>query len=393
MVKIEVGNIIKTAEFGDIKVLEVLDRRKVLVVFIDTGIERVAARNIARLRVLTPEIFIKKLPNKEYFESARIAPGTVLPSNYWGDMEVIEYKSSKHIEIAFINTGNKYITTRDSATKGLLQDSVERKRLAEEAKKQIKQEKLRTQQERTELLLKEIAQQEARSFAAKLARKEEKDRYISDNKNLDSSGNLFVNLKFLDKFGKEFVVASRVIYYDRLTSYWEVLYENTGNVYQHTEEQIMSWKVADKLSPDYEKDEKEYKRKKAAMMYEENRDAIIARASQYQRDNPEKTRLRNAKRRLLFTKDNTITKPQMKQLMSYQNSQCACCSSPIGIKPRDHHLDHIIPLALGGENVISNIQYLCQFCSNMKADKHPEEWIAYTQTEEFVSRRDNRNRA
>ena len=58
----------------------------------------------------------------------------------------------------------------------------------------------------------------------------------------------------------------------------------------------------------------------------------------------------------------------MKKLSTIQKGKCACCALPLG---KDFHLDHKMPLALGGANEDSNIQLLRRECNIKKAAKHP----------------------
>ena len=40
----------------------------------------------------------------------------------------------------------------------------------------------------------------------------------------------------------------------------------------------------------------------------------------------------------------------------------------------DAHIDHILPLSRGGENVDDNAQLLCPYCNLSKGSKTMEEW-------------------
>lgn len=60
------------------------------------------------------------------------------------------------------------------------------------------------------------------------------------------------------------------------------------------------------------------------------------------------------------------------KLFKLQRGKCACCGNPLG---DDYHLDHIMPLSLGGPNIDSNIQLLRQACNNQKYTKHPIDFM------------------
>jgi 5-methylcytosine-specific restriction endonuclease McrA len=60
------------------------------------------------------------------------------------------------------------------------------------------------------------------------------------------------------------------------------------------------------------------------------------------------------------------------KLFILQKGKCPCCSKPLG---DDYHLDHIIPIKLGGENIDSNIQLLRATCNMQKNAKHPIDFM------------------
>ena len=60
------------------------------------------------------------------------------------------------------------------------------------------------------------------------------------------------------------------------------------------------------------------------------------------------------------------------KLFILQRGKCACCKKPLG---NDYHIDHIIPLKLGGKNVDSNIQLLRAKCNMQKSAKHPVDFM------------------
>ena len=60
------------------------------------------------------------------------------------------------------------------------------------------------------------------------------------------------------------------------------------------------------------------------------------------------------------------------KLFKLQKGKCACCKLPLG---NDYHLDHIMPLALGGSNTDDNMQLLRQRCNNQKCARHPIDFM------------------
>ena len=61
-----------------------------------------------------------------------------------------------------------------------------------------------------------------------------------------------------------------------------------------------------------------------------------------------------------------------KRLFKLQKGKCACCGLPLGEK---YHMDHIMPLALGGTNTDDNIQLLRSICNSEKHAKHPIDFM------------------
>lgn len=56
------------------------------------------------------------------------------------------------------------------------------------------------------------------------------------------------------------------------------------------------------------------------------------------------------------------------RLLDLQKGKCACCGESLG---DDYHLDHIMPIALGGANEDWNIQLLKAKCNRQKSSKNP----------------------
>lgn len=67
-----------------------------------------------------------------------------------------------------------------------------------------------------------------------------------------------------------------------------------------------------------------------------------------------------------------ISHQSIDRLYDLQRGKCPCCGLPLG---DNYHLDHIMPLALGGTNTDDNIQLLRQECNNQKRAKHPIDFM------------------
>ncbi|MCR4319712.1 MAG: HNH endonuclease [Candidatus Brocadiaceae bacterium] len=61
-----------------------------------------------------------------------------------------------------------------------------------------------------------------------------------------------------------------------------------------------------------------------------------------------------------------------KRLFCLQRGKCACCGKPLG---DDYHLDHRMPLVLGGSNTDENMQLLTKLCNLQKSVKHPIDFM------------------
>lgn len=64
-------------------------------------------------------------------------------------------------------------------------------------------------------------------------------------------------------------------------------------------------------------------------------------------------------------------------LMVEQGAICPCCKIDL-IALGYYHLDHIMPLALGGVNEYWNAQFLCPSCNFSKNAKNPYSWAKST---------------
>lgn len=89
--------------------------------------------------------------------------------------------------------------------------------------------------------------------------------------------------------------------------------------------------------------------------------------------NPEKAheqgRVRNQRRRArVLGNGGTITKEEWNWLKEFYDYTCLCCGRR---EPEIKlTLDHVLPLTMGGKNVIENAQPLCQPCNSSKHNKH-----------------------
>lgn len=74
---------------------------------------------------------------------------------------------------------------------------------------------------------------------------------------------------------------------------------------------------------------------------------------------------------VILTKICTICKIEKDiNLFLTQNNKCVYCNLHLAIT--GYHIDHIMPLVLGGSNWINNIQLLCPQCNLKKHAKNPD---------------------
>ena len=94
----------------------------------------------------------------------------------------------------------------------------------------------------------------------------------------------------------------------------------------------------------------------------------------WQKANPEKYRINNhnydARKR---ENGGRLSQGLAEKLFKLQRGKCACgCKQPLG---DDYHLDHRMPLALGGMNSDDNMQLLRRLCNQQKSAKHPIDFM------------------
>ncbi len=93
----------------------------------------------------------------------------------------------------------------------------------------------------------------------------------------------------------------------------------------------------------------------------------------YSKLNKHKRRINEENRRSRIKESGGIlSKDISSKLYKLQKGKCACCGIDLNQK---YHLDHILPLALGGMNVDSNIQLLSPRCNLKKGKKNPIDYM------------------
>lgn len=120
--------------------------------------------------------------------------------------------------------------------------------------------------------------------------------------------------------------------------------------------------------PDY----RQYTLERSKEYQKKNPDKARARANRWVANNPEKVRISNHyrrdHRRVTEGRDINI---DLDKLLRESFGFCKYCTSPLF---DGYHLDHIMPLALGGSNSMDNLQCICARCNLRKGAKHPDLW-------------------
>lgn len=100
----------------------------------------------------------------------------------------------------------------------------------------------------------------------------------------------------------------------------------------------------------------------------EKKDIIKEKHKEYMKKDFAKISKRNSnhKRRALV-RDGDVTTIQLKELID-RSKKCYWCEKKIG---ELYHIDHVMPLALGGEHTLSNLVVSCPHCNHTKSSKDP----------------------
>ena len=117
----------------------------------------------------------------------------------------------------------------------------------------------------------------------------------------------------------------------------------------------------------------EKERARTAAYRNANKAKDAARKAEYARKNPDVVRAIASRRRARVKgAAGTHTAADIKSLKQIQRSACAVCRADISAS---YHVDHVLPLALGGTNGKENLQLLCPSCNHSKSAKHPIDFM------------------
>jgi len=133
---------------------------------------------------------------------------------------------------------------------------------------------------------------------------------------------------------------------------------------------------------------KDREHNKDKLYYLNNKEYILARNKNWKQNNPELRLATGHKRRALKRNaEGTYTYTDITNLIQIQNSKCVYCQVELITKGKGiYHVDHRMPLFLGGTNFPENLQLLCPTCNLSKSYKHPdiyEKQINHNQNKEL----------
>ena len=104
-----------------------------------------------------------------------------------------------------------------------------------------------------------------------------------------------------------------------------------------------------------------------------NHEKKRAKDAAWRAANPDKGRVYAHNRRARKKANGGQLSPDITdKLLKLQKGKCACCKQRLG---KDYHLDHIVPLALGGAHADENMQLLRDVCNLKKGAKHPVDFM------------------
>jgi hypothetical protein len=128
-------------------------------------------------------------------------------------------------------------------------------------------------------------------------------------------------------------------------------------------------------SSEWKKANPERKRSLDALWRRRNPERKRANDARFYRENKAKGRQRLYAENRRARKQGAagiVSKDIVQRLLRLQRGKCACCKKTLG---RNYHLDHILPLVLGGQHDDRNLQLLRAKCNLQKNRKHPVQFM------------------
>lgn len=110
----------------------------------------------------------------------------------------------------------------------------------------------------------------------------------------------------------------------------------------------------------------------SAKRYSANKSECLAAAKIWRNNNPDKIRTYSrARKSKVRAAEGTWNAADIKTMMNRQLGVCVYCQADIA---DSYHVDHVMPIYLGGSNWPRNLQLLCPTCNRRKGRKHPDDF-------------------
>lgn len=295
--------------------------------------------------------------------------GVTYRTNNCGDVVVLEYPNSKKILIQFVNSGNIQIVQKDALEKGLIRDRVQ-----DEIDLAIKKEQLASEinekaQRRAQLKLDEIART---AEAKRLHKLEVVER---ERKRREDAIKTRVGDSYTNRFGQIYTI-KEILSYDRC-----VVEFTDGHTVETTRKMAANSKCFNKTCPDFKEKRKIEEVITSKKWYLNNKERANEKAVRYKELVPESVVNSRTPRRNIIKEDGKITDAEKNQILKDQDCKCVYCK--IELTEDNMQEDHILPFKLGGRNVVSNLQFLCQPCNSSKGSKHPDYFLKLLENDEY----------
>lgn len=152
------------------------------------------------------------------------------------------------------------------------------------------------------------------------------------------------------------------------------------NTWVTIKDKPVGWRCLDcatKKNNEWAAENREHAARKALDWRNNNLERARTREAAWYRENPEvgilKAHIRRARIREVGGK---LSRGITNILFVRQQGKCAACRATLSLEKGlgKAHLDHIMPLVLGGQNSDDNVQLLCPMCNQRKGSKHPDLW-------------------
>jgi 5-methylcytosine-specific restriction endonuclease McrA len=83
----------------------------------------------------------------------------------------------------------------------------------------------------------------------------------------------------------------------------------------------------------------------------------------------------------------------LRQIIERDGLGCVWCNTQLSVNHRDASIEHVIPRAHGGADVIENMALACKGCNRRRSDKPALEWLAACERDPTMRPRANIIRA